>query len=324
MKEKRVTLSDIAKEVGVSVNTVSHALNDKNDISEETKNLIKNTARKMGYIRNSSASYMRSGRSRCISVIVGDISNPHFSIMVKEIEMVAKESGYSAFVINTNEDEALERDAIVTSLSNNVDGIIICPVQKSRDNIDFLIKSGIPFTLMGRHFEGIDTNYVVCDDRHGGYLAAEYLVNKGHKNIVVFNAPEYISSSVERLDGIRQVFEEKGIELKAEDVYTLSATPGNHSEIINRAVTSGRAYTAAICFSDLMALEFMAETPGRNIEVISFDDIRSKFIMPVKFTSITSSKTKVGNRALKILMESIENPSAQKQHIVLRTKIVER
>ena len=324
MKEKRVTLADIAKKVGVSVNTVSHALNNKNDISEETKNLIQQTARSMGYIRNSSASYMRSGRSRCISVIVGDISNPHFSIVVKEIEMAAKENGYSAFLINTNEDENLEREAIVTSLSNNVDGIIICPVQKKRDKLDFLIKSGIPFTLMGRHFEGIDTNYVVCDDRHGGYLAAEYLVNKGHKNIVVFNAPAYISSSVERLDGIRQAFEEKGIEFSPCDVYTLSATPGNNSEIINSAVSLGREYTAAICFSDLMALEFMAETQGKNIEVISFDDIRSKFIMPIKFTSITSSKTKLGNKAFRILMDTIENPLSENQHIVLRTKVVER
>lgn len=324
MKEKRVTLADIAQEVGVSVNTVSHALNDKNDISEETKRLIKQTADRMGYIRNSSASFMRSGRSKCISVIVGDISNPHFAIIVKEIEMAAKESGYAAFVINTNEDEALEKEAIVTSLSKNVDGIIICPVQKSGDNIKFLIESGIPFTLAGRHFDGIDTNYVVCDDRHGGYLAAEHLINKGHRSIAVFNAPLYISSSMERLDGIRQVFGEKGIELRDEDIYTLPATHGNHGEIIRRAMNSGRNYTGAICFSDLMALTFLAETEGRDIDVISFDDIRSKFIMPVRFASITSSKTKLGQKAFEILMDNIDNPDREKQHIVLRTKIVER
>lgn len=324
MKGNRTTLADIAKALGVSVNTVSHALNNKSDISQETKELIKKTAAEMGYIRNSSASFMRSGKSRCISVIVGDISNPHFSIMVKEIEMIAKKNGYSAFVINTNEDEDLEKAAIVTSLSNNVDGIIICPVQKTQNNIQFLINSKIPFTLMGRHFDGIDTNYVICDDRHSGYLAAEYLVNKGHKNIAVFNAPLYISSSAERLDGIKQVFDEKCISFTEQDVYTLSATPGNHSEIINRAIQSGRKYTAAICFSDLMALEFMTETQGRHIEVISFDDIRSKFIMPVRFTSITSSKTKVGNKAFQTLINTIENPSMPTQHIVLKTKIVER
>ncbi|MBQ8526185.1 MAG: LacI family DNA-binding transcriptional regulator [Clostridia bacterium] len=324
MNGKRVTISDIAKVVGVSVNTVSHALNDKSDISEETKNLIKQTADRMGYIRNSSASFMRSGRSRCISVIVGDISNPHFAIVVKEIERVAKESGYAVFVLNTNEDEALEKDAIVTSLSKNVDGIIICPVQKTEDNVRFLMQSGIPFALVGRHFDGIDTNYVICDDRHGGYLAAEHLINKGHRSIAVFNGPSYISSAVERLDGIKQVFDEKGIALRDKDIYTLSVTFDDHGEIISRAMSSGRDYTAAICFSDIIALEFLAATEGKNIEVISFDDIRSKFIMPTRFASITSSKTKVGHKAFEILMDSLDCPDRKKQHIVLRTKIVER
>lgn len=324
MNGKRVTLSDIAKAVGVSVNTVSHALNDKNDISEEMKKLIKQTADKMGYIRNSSASFMRSGRSKCISVIVGDISNPHFAMVIKEIERVARESGYAVFVLNTNEDESLEKEAIVTSLSKNVDGIILCPVQKTGDNVRYLINSGIPFTLMGRHFEGIDTNYVVCDDRHGGYLAAEHLINKGHKRIAVFNAPLYISSAVERLDGIRQVCDERGVALSGDDVYTLSVTNDDHSEIINNAMKSNRGYTAAICFSDIIALEFLASAGYGKIDVISFDDIRSKFVMPVSFASITSSKTKVGHKAFEILMDSINNPNGEKQHIVLRTKIVER
>lgn len=324
MNGKRVTLSDIAKAVGVSVNTVSHALNDKSDISEETKKLIKETADRMGYIRNSSASFMRSGRSKCISVIVGDISNPHFAIVIKEIERVARESGYSVFVLNTNEDESLEKDAIVTSLSNNVDGIILCPVQKTGDNVRYLINSGIPFTLMGRHFEGIDTNYVVCDDRHGGYLAAEHLINKGHRRIAVFNAPLHISSAVERLDGIRQVCDEKGIALTDDDIYTVSVTNGDHSDIISNAMKTGNDYTGAICFSDIIALEFLSLAGNRNIDVISFDDIRSKFVMPVAFASITSLKTKMGHRAFEILMDSINNPNGEKQHIVLRTKIVER
>ena len=102
MTGKRITLSDIAKKTGYSINTVSHALNNKSDISEETKKFIKETADSMGYIQNSSASFLRSGKSKCISVIVGDIANPHFAILVKEIEMTAKEYGYTYGQVKIN------------------------------------------------------------------------------------------------------------------------------------------------------------------------------------------------------------------------------
>lgn len=322
MTGKRITLSDIAKKTGYSINTVSHALNDKSDISEETKNFIKETADSMGYIQNSSASFLRSGKSKCISVIVGDIANPHFAILVKEIEMTAKEHGYAAFVINTNENEAIEKEAIVTSLSRNVDGIIICPVQKSEQNIDFLKKSGVPFTLMGRRTKANDTNYVICDDVHSGYIAAKHLLDKGHRKIAVFGGPSYISSAGERLEGIKSAFKNCKVKFDDANLYTLPTTLGDHSRIVDDAL-NGAEYTAAICFSDLIALEIMCNDYAKNLEVISFDNIKSKFRIPVEFTSISSSKTKMSNKAFEILLHNIENPGSKPQQVILSTHIVE-
>lgn len=316
---KRVTLADIAKEVGVSINTVSHALNDKNDISDEMKKRINDVAEKMGYIRNSFASYMRSGKSKCVSVIVGDISNPHFSIIVKEIETIAKKNGYSTFVINTNENDKTEREAIITSISKNVDGIIICPVQKNTHNIQLLINNNIPFTLIGRRFDNLDTNYVVCDDRNSGYIACKHFLKKGHRKIAVLNGPSYISSAFERLEGIKSAFTEYGLSLDDEDIYTLSVTSGNHQKQINAVLE--KDYTAVICFSDIIALEFTTLVGDKDIDIISFDNIRSKFIMPTNFTSISSSKTKMSHKAFDILMRNIEDRELPNYHVVLSTKI---
>ena len=118
----------------------------------------------MGYIQNASASFLRSGFSKSIAIIVGDISNPHFSIMIKEMEQAARTEGYTCFVLNTDENEDLEKEAIVEAISKNVDGIVICPTQKTTKNIEFIKKSDVPFTLIGRRFENLDTNYDVCDD----------------------------------------------------------------------------------------------------------------------------------------------------------------
>lgn len=313
-KLRRVRLADIAMECGTSVNTVSHALRDKPDISEKVKKEIKAVAKKMGYIQNNSASLLRGGKSKTLSIIVGDISNPHFSIMIKEIEDLALKEGYTTFVINSNEDERIEYDAIVASISKNVDGIILCPVQKSDKNIKFLIKSGIPFTLFGRYFPSLDTNYVVCDDYNGGRLAAEYIL-KDNRKIAVVMAEEYISSSKERLDGIKKMCNECGYKLKDKDIFHISVL-GDNAEIL-KGISKG-GYEGVICFSDLIALELLSYND--KINIVSFDNIMSKFPMPYKFRSITSSKTKMGQKAFEILIESI-NEETKNQHIVLPTKL---
>lgn len=313
---KRVTLSDIARACGVSANTVSHALNDKPDISDGTKKAIKAMAEKMGYIGNASASFLRSGLSKTIAVIVGDISNPHFSILIKEIEVASREKGYTAFVLNTDENEEIERAAIVAAINKNVDGIILCPVQKSRANIDFLINSGIPFTLMGRRFKEIETNYVVLDDVNSGYIAAEYIINSGLKKTAIINAAEHISSAEERMSGILSCYKKMGKGLKYK-VYVLDELESQHTDIMKKIAAEG--YDSAICFNDVLALELLCFA-GQEIKIVSFDNIRSRFAMPYRFASVTSSKAKMSHKAVEIILSAIAgNKTVSK--IVLPTRI---
>lgn len=313
---KRVTLADIAKECGVSVNTVSHALNNKPDISEVTKQKIKSAAEKLGYIANASASFLRSGLSKTIAVIVGDISNPHFSILIKEIEGAVREKGYSVFVLNTDENEEQEYNAICAAISKNVDGIIICPVQKNTKNVEFLIKSGIPFTLMGRRFENINTNYVVLDDKNGGYLSAEYILNSGMKKTAVINANVNISSAKERLCGIEECYKTIGKNAYF-NVFTVETLEGEHSDVMEKVAMGD--FDSAICFSDILTLELLSLIK-KDIKIVSFDNIRSRFSMPFKFASVTSSKTKMSHKAVEILFNAISGDNTITE-LVLPTKI---
>ncbi len=189
-KTGNVTLKDIAQATGFSANTVSRALADKPDISEETKAVIREKASQMGYIANALASFLRSGVSRNIAILVGDISNPHFSVMVKEMQTLLQRRGYNSIIFNTEEKAAVEKQAITTSLSQNVDGIILCPAPGGEENIRFLQMHGKPFVMIGRHFTGEDASFVICDDVHGGYAAARYLLDRGHKDILFLNGPQ--------------------------------------------------------------------------------------------------------------------------------------
>ena len=152
MKKRRpaVTLKDIAAKTGYSVNTVSRALRDKDDIAAPTREMIQKTAQEMGHVSNTLAASLRLGYTNTIAVILGDISNPHFSIMMKEIEGYAWKAGYTSILFNTNENEELELAAIQSALNKNVDGIIICPAQKTPYNLTYLKESGVPFVLIGR------------------------------------------------------------------------------------------------------------------------------------------------------------------------------
>lgn len=325
---KGVKLADIAKKTGYSVNTVSHALLNKPDISEKTREYIKSVADEMGYIANVSAGALRSGKSKTIAIIVGDISNPHFSIMIKEMEVKLRKYGYSAFILNTDEDEKLERAAIISAISKNVDGIIICPVQKTHDNIDFINKNGLPYVLIGRRFEENHSNYVICDDVNGGYVAAEYLINMGHKKILFITGSEYISSSRERLEGARRAVADNG--LFDDSLVIAEIGLVKNDEQILYTLKNNDDCTGVICFSDMIALQvcYYLKRLGKSVpqdkSVIGFDNIASKFYLPLMLTSVTSSKTKMSNKAVDTLMEIINEETESIHQYVLPTKIVSR
>lgn len=326
MKNKTVTLSDIAKATGFSVNTVSHALNDKPDISESTKKLIKKTAQKMGYIANSSAVFLRSGRSKNIAIIVADITNPHFAVVIKEIEGLLRENGYTAYIMNTDEDPETERQAIISAKSKNTDGIIISPTQNSYENISFLESLDIPFVLLGRRFKGKDNNYVICNDENSGYLAGKYLLEKGHRNVLFLNAPLCISSAEERLSGTKRAFSEKGLEFKN----SFELAPSDNYNQMKKILSTQKDYTAIICFSDLFAMQAitllndMGIKVPEDVSVIGFDDILSRFKLPLELTSLSSKKSTMAKEAVNILIENLEDSSSGTVKKILETKIIER
>lgn len=326
----RVTLKDIAKTSGYSINTVSHALNDKDDISLETRKKIKEIAKNLGYIPNTSASYLRSGKSRTIAVIVGDISNPHFSIICKEIEKYMQDFEYTIIMFNTDEDQEKENNAVITALSKNVDGVIICPVQKSSESIERLKESRIPFTLLGRYFSDVESDYVICDDVNGGYVAARYLLNAGHKNILFINGMQYISSAYERLKGITHAMEEYNLTMPEEHIINLSLKPMQDHNVIRNSIISNRDCSAIIAFNDMIAWEVITVLNSLNlrcpqdVSVIGFDNIQSRYMFPVELTTVSTLKATMAQIAVEILISRMKSFAAPPQTIVLPTRLIIR
>lgn len=318
--KQTVTLKDLAKRTGYSVNTVSRALRGKDDISEETIELIKKEAKEMGYINNTIASSLRLGYTNTIAVILGDISNPHFAIMTKEIENHARGLGYSSFLLNTNENSGIERDAIKTAINKNVDGIIICPAQEDDSNLKFLLDSGVPFIQIGRYHDTVDANYVVCDDVLGGYQAVHYLIENGHKKILMLNGPSYISSARERRMGYGKALAEVGIEVDEKLVREIDVSRSNCSGVVEQVLEEGLEFTAIFAFSDILAWEAWTCLHKKGIRIpedislVGFDHIQSRMALPFDLTTISSYKAKMSITAVECLSCKINRDYGREGH----------
>ena len=314
-------LKDISAATGFSINTVSKALKDSPSISEPTKALIREKAREAGYVGNGIAGALRSGVTKTIAVIYGDISNPYFSINIKEIEHRVRSNGYSTFILNTDEDAALEYDAIVSVLSKNVDGVIICPSQRNTDSVALLKRSGVPFVLIGRRFRDIETDYVVCDDRQGGYLATDHLLQLGHRRIAFFGGPAFVSSTQERLRGYQEALFARDVPYDPSVIFEFPLLRDGLRDDMAERISQAAGCTAIFAFSDIIALEAIAclQKHGRlvpdDVSVVGFDNIQSKFAFPFPLTSIRASKKSMSIYASDILLEKMraekKRPQAQ-------------
>ena len=155
-----VTMRDVAREAGVSVNTVSRALSGKPDVSPDTRARVLKVAERLGYRPNRLARGLRSNKTFTIGVIVTDIANPFFAELVKGVEEAARQNGYSIILEDTGEDPEKEARAIQVMLAERVDGLLLTPVQSKKEVVEKVLKSKVPLVLMGRYFSDLEAPYV--------------------------------------------------------------------------------------------------------------------------------------------------------------------
>lgn len=329
IKQGRIRLKDIAEATGYTINTVSHALNDKDDISEQTKQVIREAAQKMGYISDLMAGALRSGLSRTIAIILADISNPFFSIKVKEINRELRAHNYSAIIIDTDEDVGMERSAVQSAISRNADGIIICPTQKDTGVYDLLRQVRIPYVLLSRHENDETMSSVVWDDCRGGFLATDYLLKRGKRRILFLNGPDYISSSSERLEGYRQALRASGVPYIPQLVVKTGVISHGGVNALEQVFQQNISFDAIFVFSDFIAMEAMSMLGQRGIRVpeeipvVGFDDLQSHLYLPVPLVSVGADTALEAKTVVEILMGQINGTCRSVRREIIPTYITE-
>ena len=319
----RVTLQDIAKATGFTVNTVSRALKNKEDISRETCLHIQQVAREMGYVRNYIASSLRSGRTKTIAMIAGSMMNPFYAVLGDLIQQEAVRLGYSLMILGSRDEPDTEIRMVEMALSRQVDGVLITPCSFESPALDLLRSSGIPFVLLSRYLEGSEDDCVICDDAEGGYLAAKHLIDQGHRNLAMISFRHVIFSSRKRFDGFQRACLEAGIPER--NIHY--AEPENPEEVLKQLQSwQEEGVTGLFSFCDVEAWSIitMMENAGlrHSFSIVGFDNIMRYINFPKPICTIDPQLKEEANTAVDLLRKRIHDPALPPQQVILPVSLV--
>ena len=327
MKSNRITLKDIAIACGYSANTVSRALRDDRRLSDATRSLIRETADRMGYIPNTMASSLRSGRSRMIAVIVNDLHNQHYCDLINRMDRELRAQGYTLMILCMQLEDELAEKLIHTAISLSVDGILYFPSFGQRHYIEYMTANRMPFVLLDRRVSELDADTVRCDDELGGYLAGQHLARLGHRHFLFLSGVDLSSSQIDRLNGFRSAMREYEIPENA-----VRVIPGRRVE---DALAQNRladlifpaSYTAIVSFRDevaypvINALRAHGLSIPKDVSLISFDNLCAENPALPPVTSIYSAQENIAELGVRMLLERIEDPALPPRNVVLPVRV---
>lgn len=318
---KRPTLKDVAQAAGVSLATVSYALNNRGSVGQPTREHVLKIAGELGYMPNLSAKATRTGRSGAIGLILPDLTNPFFPSLAQIIIQTARNDGYSVLLTNTEGAPDAERQAALQLIERGVDGVIWFPIA----DVDTAgaVLGEIPTVVVDRSIPGYDM--VHADYEEGGRLAAKYLIGKGHRRIGVIASPQVVLNCRQRSDGAL-AYIERYAELAwlVESEFTVDLDP----EVV-KAVTEGGA-TAIVAGADLIAigairaLRAAGKRVPEDVSVIGFDDIPWAQLNYPPLSSIAMPIEEMGEEAVAMLLRRIASPDDARRRVVFNVGLVER
>lgn len=311
-RKQRVTLKQIAEATGYAVITVSKALRDERDISQETKRIIREKAREMGYVQNAAATALRSGRSMMIAASIIDIMNPYWSIFCKTIERQAFQKGYLAIFLNADAQSESERRVIDMVIQRGVDGVLLDPSMEYQENVKMLEEMGIPCVLVGWPDCDYNMDAVWYDNVQSGYLAGRRLIDRGCKKILCMSIPSPFPVSMNREQGLRMALEEAGFPSENLVSRRLSTEQGAPVPLMREIFDRHPDIDGIFAFNDYSALQLLSSLRaiGRrvpeDVALVSMDDIQESIETGIRLTTIHASPRRIAETSLNLLMRRLE------------------
>ena len=338
---RRPTLQDVADAVGLSVNTVSRALNDMPGVNDATRARIKQEAERIGYVPNANARSLVLGSRKTIGVVITSPSNPFYAEMISEIELRAGERGYTILLLLSDESSDRERDVVSAAMRSGVDGLIAVPVQGRSNPWAGLQKAGFPLVMVSREIPGLEVDFVSTDNEAGVFETTNHILDLGIRDVVFLEEDLPISTITQRRAGFERALAHHGLEVHPD---MLAAVPPRRTSrgtlpwqaedayrVCRDLLDRGRRPEGFVVGNDYFALGLYTALSESGLSVpddavvVGFGDYPfSRFLAPPLSTSQLPSR-EVGRLASQLLLAQLESDTAPPpQRTLIRPELIRR
>jgi len=318
----RITIADIAREAGVSTMTVSRVINDKGEISPQTRERVQRTIDRLGYRPSGIARSLSTNRTHTLGLVVPDITNPFFPEIVRGAEDTAAARGYSVILCNTVEDPVRERAVLELLESKRVDGIILCSARLPDAELFPLVRQHPAAVLLNRPALGEAVGSLRVDDAHGAVRAVGHLLALGRRHLGLLAGPPNSYSAQQRLEGFTLALEGAGYGLGSAQRPFCAPTEAGGYEAARALLSAHPEIDALFCYNDLVAigaLRACAELARRvpeDVAVVGCDDVRLASLVTPSLTTLRVPKYDLGQRAVQMLLGRTESREAVEDAVV--------
>lgn len=337
MNFNAITIKDIARELNLSVSTVSKALRDSYEISEKTKKLVVGYAERNNYRPNPIAQSLKQGQSKSIGIVVPTIENQFFSQVINGIESVAYNSGFNVIISQTQELYDLEVQNVSHLARRSIDGLLISlsTETKNLEHLKKLHKQGLPIVFFDRVTDEIETHKVIANNFKGGYDATKHLLASGHTRIAHITGPPNISTTKERLAGYDQALAEAAIQIP--DEYIKHCLHGGRdtgeienmlAELLSLEKKPDAIFTTAdrITTTTLFLLNKLKIKIPDDIALIGYTNTTFADVLNPPLSSVYQPGFEMGQKAMERLLNIIlsKRPVTEFETLILPTQLFVR
>ncbi|MDD3721763.1 MAG: LacI family DNA-binding transcriptional regulator [Lutibacter sp.] len=334
---KEVTLKEIAIELGISITTVSKALNNYSDVSPKTKAAVLKLVEQLNYKPNSFAVNLRTKESKTIGLIIPEIVHHFFSNIVNAIIEKAEKKGYLVIILQSNESEKLEKKQIDLLISKRVDGILMS-LSNNTKNLDHLrkvIDHNIPLVLFDKISKLIDCSKVIINDRSAGYDATEHLIKSGCKKIAHIRGPLNPQNSIDRFLGYKKALTDYNLPFNNSLIFTCEKVSFEEGyNFAKKIYTEHKDVDGIFAITDLVGIGAVAyfnevgiKIP-QQIAIIGFSNWFMSTVISPSLSTIDQPGFEMGKNALKLLLKEIKAQKKEREFkyktIVLPTHVIKR
>jgi LacI family transcriptional regulator len=321
----RVTIHDVATHAGVSAMTVSRVINDSPRVSVDTRKRVQESITKLGYVPNRLARGLIQRKTGAFGVIVPDVANPFFTLVVRGVEQVAWRAGYHVMLCDTQGDLERERGYLEDMVAFHVEGVLIAPVgDRSRPHFRLLTRNNVPFVLIDRSITGFEGDLVQGDSVAGGRRLVEHLIELGHRRIGMVTENPDVSTARDRVQGYREALERAGIEFDPELVARSSTIDANVARDTTLELLALPDPPSAIFAVNNIAVVGVVEAARErgleipdDLAVVCFDDIEHVSRLYPFLTVMAQPAETYGTIATQLLLDRLHGRVSERRRIVV-------